>query len=185
MRGFRDELLDWASDAAAACRSIPSLLDSYCRFLRAQGLAIRRCNMTTATIHPLMHNTRHVWFDQAADPGPINAAVVVARRQYAFGTSLIDEIYFNAGAPTNPQFLASPFFVIEQKGELHEAIRPQGEAQRFPVFDDLAMLGCSDYFGAAICPIIPACGKRLGWRLTAKADLAKRAWWNSKTVCVC
>jgi len=72
MRGFRDELLDWATDEATACKSIPLLLDSYCRFLCRRGFAIRRCNMTTATIHPLMHNTRHVWFDRATDPGPIN-----------------------------------------------------------------------------------------------------------------
>jgi adenylate cyclase len=150
MREFRDELLDWATEAATASRSIPTLLDSYCRFLCRQGLAIRRCNMTTATIHPLMHNKRHVWFDRATDPGPINPAVVVARRQYAFGDSLIDEVYFNSGAPRNPQFLASPFFVIERDGELHEEICAQGEPQRFPVFDDLAALGCRDYYGAAL-----------------------------------
>jgi adenylate cyclase len=145
---FRSALLDWATDHATACRSIPRLLDSYCGFLSRHGFAIRRCNMTTATIHPLMHNTRHVWFDRATDPGAINPAVVVARRQYAFGDSLIDEIYFNAGAPQNPQFKVSPFFVIEQQGELHEAIRGPGEPQRFPVFEDLAALGCSDYYGA-------------------------------------
>lgn len=147
---FRDELLDWAADKATACKSIPRLLDSYCNFLCRHGFAIRRCNMTTATIHPLMHNTRHVWFDRATDPGPINPDVVVARRQYAFGDSLIDEVYFNSGSARNPQFLASPFFVIEQEGELHERIRGTGETQRFPVFEDLAALGCSDYYGATL-----------------------------------
>lgn len=150
MRGFRDELLDWAAEQATACKSIPLLLDSYCRFLCRQGFSIRRCNMATATIHPLMHNTRHVWFDRVTDPGPINPDVVIARRQYAFGDSLIDEIYFNAGSPRNPQYLASPFFVIEQHGELHERILAEGEAQRFPVFDDLAALGCRDYYGAVL-----------------------------------
>ena len=147
---FRGALLDWATDEATACRSIPRLLDSYCGFLCRHGFAIRRCNMTTATIHPLMHNTRHVWFDRATDPGPINPAVVVARRQYAFGESMIDEVYFNADAGQNPQFKASPFFVIEQQGALHEAIRGPGERQRFPVFEDLAALGCNDYYGASL-----------------------------------
>ena len=146
MPGVRDELLDWAFDAAA-CKSIPVLIDSYCRFLCGQGFAIRRCNMATATVHPLMHNMRHVWFDRATDAGPINPDVVVARSQYRFGESMIDEIYFNAGSPNNPQFLASPFFLVEQRGELHEPIRPAGEPQPFPVFDDLAALGCRDYFG--------------------------------------
>ena len=150
MRSFRDALLDWATEEAAGYTSIATLLDNYCRFLCRQGFAIRRCNMTTATIHPLMHNTRHVWFDRPTDPGPINPAVVVARHQYAFGETMIDEVFFNAGAPQNPQFLASPFFVIERDGELHEQVRPAGEAQRFPVFDDLAALGCSDYYGATL-----------------------------------
>ena len=149
MRGFRDELLDWAHDASA-CKSIPVLIDSYCRFLCGQGFAIRRCNMATETVHPLMHNMRHVWFDRAADAGPINPDVVVARSQHRFGESMIDEIFFNAGSPRNPQFLVSPFYVIEQQGELHEPIRPRGEPQRFPVFDDLAALGCSDYYGATL-----------------------------------
>lgn len=149
MPGFRDELLDWAF-GATACKSIPVLVDSFCRFLCKQGFAIRRCNMATETVHPLMHNMRHVWFDRATDAGPINPDVVVARSQHRFGDSMIDEIYFNAGSPRNPQFLVSPFYVVEQQGELHEAVRAPGEAQRFPVFNDLAALGCSDYFGATL-----------------------------------
>src|SRR5688572_18712168 len=64
MRKFRDDLLDWATDEGAISKSVPSLLESYCRFLCRHGLAIRRCNLATETIHPLMHNTRHVWFDR-------------------------------------------------------------------------------------------------------------------------
>ena len=150
MGGFRDVLLDWASGEAAGCKSVPLLLDSYCRFLNSQNFGIRRCNLATETVHPLMHNTRHVWFDRATDPGPINPAVVVERQQYELGASMIDEVYFNSGSQRNPQFLASPFFVVEEKGELHEAILPAGEPQPFPVFDDLAALGCTDYFGSVL-----------------------------------
>ena len=150
MGRFRDDLLDWATDEGAVSKSIPLLLNSYCRFLCRKGFAIRRCNLATETVHPLMHNTRHVWFDRATDPGPINPAVVVARHQYTFGDSLIDEVYFNSGSQRNPQFLASPFFVIEKDGELHEEVHPLGTPQRFPVFEDLAALGCCDYYGAVL-----------------------------------
>lgn len=150
MREFRSDLLDWAATEGAACKSIPVLVDSFCRFLCGRGFAIRRCNLATETLHPLMHNMRHVWFDRITDPGPINTDVIVARNQHSFGESLIDEVYFNSGSPRNPQFLASPFFVIEEEGELHEKIRPKGEPQRFPVFEDLAALGCSDYFGSTL-----------------------------------
>jgi adenylate cyclase len=150
MRRFRDDLLDWATEEGAVSKSVPALLDGYCRFLCRQGFAIRRCNLATETIHPLMHNTRHVWFDRVTDPGPLNPDVVVARRQYDFGGSLIDEVYFNSGSQKNPQFLASPFFVIEEAGELHAEIHATGEPQRFPVFEDLAALGCCDYYGAVL-----------------------------------
>ena len=150
MGRFRDDLLDWASGDGAGCKSIPVLLDSFCRFLNDQGFGIRRCNLATETLHPLMHNTRHVWFDRATDPGPINPAVVVERRQYELGCSMIDEVYFNSGSQRNPQFLASPFFVVEERGELHATILPSGEQQPFPVFVDLAALGCCDYFGSVL-----------------------------------
>jgi adenylate cyclase len=144
---FRDQLLAWAGTAGAGCKSIPQLIDSFCRFLNASGFSIRRCNLATQTVHPLMANSRHVWFDRACDPGPINPAVVVARHRHNLGEAMIDEVFFNEASDSNPQYLASPFHVVEQEGELHAAISAVGEPQRFPIFGDLAELGCTDYYG--------------------------------------
>ena len=143
----RERFDDWLIAEGSRQNSLPTLVDSFCRLLNREGFAIRRCNLASETVHPLMANTRHVWFDQAVDPGPINPAVVVARRQYAIGDALIDEVYFNSGSQKNPQFLASPFHQIELKGEICETIRPAGEPQPYPVFDDLAAIGCTGYFG--------------------------------------
>ena len=147
MSDFRSELLHWAGSAGADCKSISHLLDCFCHFLNDRGFGIRRCNLATQTVHPLMANSRHVWFDRACDPGPINPAVVVARNRHNLGEAMIDEVFFNEWSDTNPQYLASPFYYVEQQGELHAAIAPAGEAQRFPVFNDLAELGCTDYYG--------------------------------------
>jgi adenylate cyclase len=147
VRDFRDQLLVWAGSAGTDCKSIPQLIDSFCRFLNTCGFSIRRCNLATQTVHPLMANSRHVWFDRGCDPGPINPDVVVARHRHDLGEAMIDEVFFNEASDTNPQYLASPFHVVEQEGELHAPIAPAGEAQRFPVFDDLAELGCTDYYG--------------------------------------
>jgi adenylate cyclase len=94
-----------------------------------------------------MTGTRHVWFSEAHDPGPINPAVVVRRQQYELDGAFIDEVFFNAGSQQSPQFLASPFYRVEADGELHAAIAPHGAAQPFPVFNDLAAIGCTAYFG--------------------------------------
>ena len=150
LEGFRERLLEWVTDAAAASTSIPELIDSYALFLNREGFAIRRCNLATETVHPLMSNTRHVWFDRATDPGLVNPAVIVQRRQYHLGQSMIDEIHFNDESQKNPQYVASPFFQVESSWELYEEIRPSGEDQAFPLFHDLAALGCTGYFAARL-----------------------------------
>ena len=144
---YRELFTAWLLSEGASQQSLPFMIDSFCRFLNAQGFAIKRCNLATETVHPLMTSTRHVWFDQAIEAGPITPAVVVARRRYAIGDALIDEIFFNAGSEETPQYRASPFYQIGQGREVNEAIRPQGDPQPFPVFDDLAAIGCSHYFG--------------------------------------
>ena len=147
MADRRERFEDWLTGEGARQDTLPTLVDSFCRFLNSEGYRIRRCNLASETVHPLMNNTRHVWFDTAVDPGPINPAVIVARRQYAIGDALIDEVHFNASSERNPQFLASPFYQVELKGEVCEAILPAGEQQPYPVFEDLAAIGCTGYFG--------------------------------------
>jgi len=147
---FAVDCVQWAVERAAACESIPQLLDSYCRFLRHQGIGVRRCNLKTDTIHPQMWAMRYVWFSEHADPGPINPSVIVRRRQHPMGDAFIDEVFFFASGHTSPQYIASPFYRIEQDGEMLAAIAPAGAPQPYPVFNDLALLGCTQYFGTML-----------------------------------
>jgi adenylate cyclase len=144
---FRDTFAGWLVETGAAATSIPVLIDTFCRFLTAHGYAIHRCNLATDTIHPQMTGFRHVWFAEAADAGPITASVTVQRRQFRIGDALIDEIFFREGSKDTPQYRASPFYHINQHGELYAPVRPIGEEQPFPLFDDLAQQGCTAYFG--------------------------------------
>jgi adenylate cyclase len=64
--------------------------------------------------------------------------------------AFIDEVFFFASGHTSPQYVASPFYRIEQDGEMLAAIAPAGEPQPYPVFDDLASLGCTQYFGTML-----------------------------------
>lgn len=145
--GFRNRFVAWLVESGAKATSIPVLLDRYCRFLTAEDYAIHRCNLATDTIHPQMSGTRHVWFAEATDPGPINPAVLVARRQYHMGEALIDEIFFNAAAEESPQYRASPFYQVKLHGELYDTVRAAGEKQPYPLFDDLQKQGCTAYYG--------------------------------------
>src|SRR5687768_9216668 len=105
---YKESFTAWLVGDGSGQPSLPTLIDSFCRFLNANGYAIKRCNLASETVHPLMTSTRHVWFDKATDAGAINPAVVVHRRQYAIGDALIDEVFFNAGSEENPQYVASP-----------------------------------------------------------------------------
>ena len=144
---FRERYVDWLTIEGVRLATLPLLLDGFCQFLNVEGFAVRRCNLETETIHPLMTGTRYVWYDVAIEPGPLNPAVIVARRQYRIGAALIDEVFFNSSSQQSAQYLASPFHQIEQRGELCQDIAPVGAAQPYPVFDDLAAIGCTNYFG--------------------------------------
>lgn len=144
--GFRDRFVAWLIGEGAASPSLPALLDGWCRFLNAEDFAVYRCNLATEAVHPLIANTRHVWFPEAVDPGAVNPAVIVARRQFHFGAAMIDEILFNTGSQRNPQYLASPFFAVESAGELYEPVAPAGRVQKYPLFADLAAAGCTGYY---------------------------------------
>jgi len=149
-KGFHQRLLDWISGKGAAATSIPLLIDSTARFLNREGFAIRRCNLATETIHPLMANSRHIWFDHATEPSAVNPAIVIERRQYHLGPAMIDELFANSTAQQNPQYLASPFAHVDRGSDLYESIGPVDETQRFPVFEDLAALGCTAYYAAKL-----------------------------------
>jgi adenylate cyclase len=147
---FRDTFARWLVETGAAARDVPVLLDAFCRFLIAEGYAIHRCNLATDTIHPQMTAFRHVWFAEATDAGLITPSVTVQRRHIRMGEALIDEIFFREGSKDTPQYRASPFYRINQHGELYERVRPVGEEQPFPLFDDLAQQGCTAYFGCKL-----------------------------------
>ena len=147
---FGVSLLDWITGEGVKTQSIAHLIASYCAFLNDHGFAIRRCNLATATVHPMMVNSRHVWLDAPGDPGAINPAVIVARRQYHLGGAMIDEVHFNSRSETNPQYVVSPFYQVERVGELYEPILTAGSIQPFPVFDDLARIGCTAYFAVRL-----------------------------------
>ena len=144
---YQSRFTDWLTKEAVQHSTIPYLLDAFCCFLNSEGFEIFRCNLATDTIHPQMTGARHVWYDTVTDPGPINPAVVVDRRQYQLNGAMIDEVFFNSGSQENPQYKASPFYQVELLGELYEPIYEAGKTQKYPLFDDLAVDGCTGYFG--------------------------------------
>jgi adenylate cyclase len=99
-----------------------------------------------------MKAIRLVWHSEVVEPGVVNPLVVVQRQSYRMGAAMIDQVYFNASSRYNPQYKASPFYHIELHGELVCDIEAGAETYRFPVFQDLAAIGCTAYFGLRLHP---------------------------------
>jgi adenylate cyclase len=93
---------------------------------------------------------RHVWFSEWHDPGPIDPTVIVRRNQVRIGSALIDEVFFNDKSRQSKQFLSSPFHRLNSEPEISVAIGPPGSDQAFPIFNDLAELGCTFYFATRL-----------------------------------
>jgi hypothetical protein len=93
---FRDRFAGWLTGQGAEADSIAPLIHAFCTFLNDANFAIHRCSLATETVHPQMTGMRHVWYRQAVEIAPVNAAVLVDRRQYRVGDALIDEIFFNS-----------------------------------------------------------------------------------------
>jgi adenylate cyclase len=144
---FRVEFERWLVDRGRDCKSTLELIDGLCWLLNEHDFKIRRCNLATETVHPQMKAIRLLWSSEPVEPGFINPEVLVQRRVQQMGEAMIDLAYFKAGSRENPQYQSSPFYQIELEGELYSEIDPYQEKYRFPIFADLADLGCRAYFG--------------------------------------
>ncbi len=149
---FRVNFYEWIINSGRRCVTTPELVHSLCVFLNDNGYSIRRTNLATETIHPQMKAIRLVWYDETVEPGFVNPEVQVHRQCYQMGTAMIDLVYFNAISRSSPQYKASPFYKIEQEGEVLSTITPCQEEYEFPVFNDLAEIGCTGYFGLQLQP---------------------------------
>lgn len=144
---LRSAFEDWLVGEGRSCANTLELVDSLCRLLNRHGFGIRRCNLATETVHPQMKAIRLLWCDEPVDSGFVNPEVLVKRHVRHLRGAMVEQAYFNAQSRNSPQYRSSPFHRIEVDGELYSEIDPNQEEYRFPVFADLAKLGCRAYFG--------------------------------------
>jgi adenylate cyclase len=144
---FRASFEHWFVNSSRGCGDTLELIDGLCGLLNKHGFRIRRCNLATETLHPQMQAIRLLWCNEPVEPGYIDPAVLVRRSTRRLGQAMIDQAYFNASSRDSPQYRDSPFYQIERDGELYSEIRQDQKDFRFPVFADLANLGCRGYFG--------------------------------------
>src|SRR3546814_15712755 len=116
-RRYEERFIAWLTDEGAAYHSVAEFLDGFCRFLNREGFAIRRCNIATRTVHPQMVAIRHVWTDHPVEVIPVNTMVVVRRRQYRIGATMIDGISFKGKNEENTETWSIHFYPTLTHGE--------------------------------------------------------------------
>lgn len=142
-----EKFFDWMLADGRFCDNLAELLDSFCHFLNRRGFGIRRSTMALSTLNPQTEALRYVWYDEVIDPSPILAPSLFFRQIYHHQNSTIDETLLSFGSGDSPMYRASPFYRIDTEvTELHVKVNLPGKEQAYPLFDDLAELGCTDYY---------------------------------------
>ena len=137
----------WLLEEGRASEDLAELLNGFCLFLNKLGFQIRRSTMALGTLHPQTEALRYVWYDSSLDPGPFPAPSLFYREIHQLPGHTIDETHLSFGCRDNPVYRASPFYQVDQDGKaLHLKINPIGEEQAYPLMEELAKLGCTDYF---------------------------------------
>ena len=119
-----DPISEWLIDNAMSARSLAELLEGVCGRLRADGVPVVRANLSLAVIDPSFRARTTTWL--ASKPAA-DAVIPHDRDLQAFETSPIGTMY------------------IGRQTIRHWVI---GDADRraFPLFDEIARCGMSDYF---------------------------------------
>lgn len=117
------ELSTWLVEEIEAKRPIPELFESFCALLTHRGLPVWRASLGLEALHPEESGSLVVWRDGVLDRKPS-----IAR----------------AGVLTNPSYLNSPTYLVDQS-EKPFRWRVPAASGALPLIDELAAEGMTDY----------------------------------------
>ncbi|TPK69011.1 adenylate/guanylate cyclase domain-containing protein [Mesorhizobium sp. B2-3-3] len=120
-----DKVADWLTQSALAGNDLETLIKGFCERLAAAGLPLKRVHLSFSMLHPLYDALGFTWLR---------------------GQGMEVEGFRNkAGAPSD-RFLTSPYYhLLSNKLEhLRRRLDPSVPSE-FPVFDELRLMGVTDY----------------------------------------
>jgi adenylate cyclase len=118
-----DPIADWLIDTSMSASGLPELLDGLCRRLVAEGLPVVRGNISLSIIDPAFRAKTCTWRPETgAEDG-----VIPHERE-------------------NSDFQKSPIGAMFSAGQtMRHWLIDAASRREFPVLDDVAMLGATDY----------------------------------------
>ncbi|MBZ9850356.1 adenylate/guanylate cyclase domain-containing protein [Mesorhizobium sp. CA14] len=120
-----DKVADWLNQSALAGNDLETLVNGFCERLAAAGLPLKRVHLSFSMLHPLYDALGFTW----------------VRGQ---GME-VEGFRKEAGVPSE-RFLTSPYYHLlsNKLDHLRRRLDPPVVSE-FPVFDDLRLMGITDY----------------------------------------
>ncbi|MBZ9862994.1 adenylate/guanylate cyclase domain-containing protein [Mesorhizobium sp. CA12] len=120
-----DKVADWLNESALAGNDLETLVNGFCERLAAAGLPLKRVHLSFSMLHPLYDALGFTW----------------VRGQ---GME-VEGFRKEAGVPSE-RFLTSPYYHLlsNKLDHLRRRLDPSVVSE-FPVFDDLRLMGITDY----------------------------------------
>ncbi|MBZ9764642.1 adenylate/guanylate cyclase domain-containing protein [Mesorhizobium sp. CA8] len=120
-----DKVADWLNQSALAGNDLETLVNGFCERLAAAGLPLKRVHLSFSMLHPLYDALGFTW----------------VRGQ---GME-VEGFRKEAGVPSE-RFLTSPYYHLlsNKLDHLRRRLDPPVVSE-FPVFDDLQLMGITDY----------------------------------------
>lgn len=120
-----DKVADWLTHSSLAGDDLETMVRGFCERLAAAGLPIARVHLTFSMLHPLYDALGFTW---------------------ERGAGMRVEGFRNKPGDRSERFLRSPYFhlLTNRLDHLRRRIDQTGPAE-FPVFEELKLLGITDY----------------------------------------
>jgi adenylate cyclase len=120
-----DKVADWLTHSSLASEDLETMVRGFCERLAAAGLPLARVHLTFSMLHPLYDALGFTW---------------------ERGTGMHVEGFRKKSGETPDRFLRSPYYHLLSNNldHLRRRIDPEGPSE-FPIFDDLKLLGVTDY----------------------------------------
>lgn len=120
-----DKVADWLTHSSLASEDLETMVRGFCERLAAAGLPLARVHLTFSMLHPLYDALGFTW---------------------ERGTGMHMEGFRKKPGETPERFLRSPYYHLLSNNldHLRRRIDPEAPSE-FPIFDDLKLLGVTDY----------------------------------------
>ena len=120
-----DKVADWLNQSALAGHDLETLVKGFCERLAAAGLPLKRVHLSFSMLHPLYDALGFTWVR---------------------GQGMEVESFRNKPGMPSDRFLTSPYYHLLSNNLDHLRRRLDTSApSEFPVFDDLRLMGVTDY----------------------------------------